>query len=512
MNRRRFHIYVSLPGCVTGATSEALSQLARQHSLLLVTRLRIWNEYAAASRTLRAYLDANVAQPQVVAPLICESLLHKLRQLQTPQAQATTPYRGLLLLGVGADGGGPHEHRMVCACFALADATTPVYEIATAAHLEAAAASEATTIEYAGLPRLCSAGAAVADLPPALEICAWKDALVLQRCAELSENTRTGRSFVGMHAVPLLSEADAMEHFQREPYVVSPKRDGERRLLYLATDYVAYSITRNTRVIPIVFWQHPQTSSSISYAAGRAWTPESLLDVEIIDGADDRLRRIVVLDVLAWGGVCLRRRPLFDRLGVNGIQDWLRYYGAGTGAQLVELQRYLPLEDLEAAMTSIVEPIVSRATASMEATLGPVDGLMFTPVQAEYRLGRSNTLLKWKEPEACTADFRYDPSTDRFTVLADDGSGAEEEIATDSGWVKCGGGGERPSAPGIWECRWSETAATWIAVKPRTDKSHPNTAAAVRSLALLSSTVGQFTGAQLIDVLRRRRRVFPAKK
>lgn len=85
------------------------------------------------------------------------------------------------------------------------------------------------------------------------------------------------------------------------------------------------------------------------------------------------------------------------------------------------------------------------------------DGLIFTPVDEEIRMGTHRTLFKWKPREKCTVDFILHQgylciqNDSRFERVQEFYNGAEGSI-----------------------CECAFDGQTWTPVMTRVDKSHPN--------------------------------------
>ena len=84
------------------------------------------------------------------------------------------------------------------------------------------------------------------------------------------------------------------------------------------------------------------------------------------------------------------------------------------------------------------------------------DGLIFTPVNEDIRMGTHRTLFKWKPREKCTVDFIF-----RDGHLCIQNDSRLEKVQSGHG-----------TDGSIYECVFD--GRTWVSVGTRTDKSHPN--------------------------------------
>lgn len=211
---------------------------------------------------------------------------------------------------------------------------------------------------FSGLPQGCTRMTPLSAAP------------VLEKMMKLSESRRRTTSFPGSHPVNVTE--NNVHLLGEQEYAVSPKIDGTRFLL-VVHDGHAFFVTRKLDVFVC-----PEEDE----CCFDSWD-ESLFDCEVTpDGC------VVILDVINSCGSCVRSLGLVERLQT----------GCDFSAQMKRIwddcvvQEYHHMCHLPSVLEELDEP--------------GVDGLVFTPVRSSYRLGKNESLLKYKDPFAeCTVDL-----------------------------------------------------------------------------------------------------------
>jgi len=226
-------------------------------------------------------------------------------------------------------------------------------------------------------------------------------ARAVQLSLEWSLSARKWRQFCGTHPVSLTRQS-IVEYLKRpgSRYVVSAKLDGTRYFL-LTHEATMWFIDRNTHV-----WQGPRNPRLLGPYDG------ALLDVELCYGGcggagggdTDAAPLLYVVDAVAWGRRSIRDLPLEKRLQrVAPLVQFLQGNVRARDFFRVEVQEYAPMN---AAAECVKRYVGRQREEEAGGRESPFDGLVFTPSEGGYALGRSFTLLKWKPPRKNTVDLQ----------------------------------------------------------------------------------------------------------
>lgn len=220
---------------------------------------------------------------------------------------------------------------------------------------------------------------------------AISSARIVQLSLAYADSKILTRQFCGTHPVSVTLQS--LPEMRQKPYCVSKKLDGVRYFLILV-DATMWFMDRSARV-----WEGPSHSAFGLF-------DHSLLDVEVC-GFDGELS-LVVLDIVCAMGLSVRGRDFYGRLSagktiVNQMRKCCeRYFG-------VTMQHYIPVHRV-------------HQEGALRQDESKYDGLVFTPIKSNYRLGRTMSLLKWKPPDKSTVDVVWlEEEPFSAYVLSDDG-------------------------------------------------------------------------------------------
>ncbi|KAK6341299.1 Dcp1p-Dcp2p decapping enzyme complex alpha subunit [Orbilia brochopaga] len=215
---------------------------------------------------------------------------------------------------------------------------------------------------------------------------------------------RTNTSFPG--AQPVSFATRHIEELHNEDYYVCEKTDGIRCLLYCThgdteDSEAYYLIDRKNDYYYVQGLHYPKTQEDWS-----SFHTDTLIDGElVIDEKKDgrQVLKFLVFDCLMMDGQLLIQRPLDKRLGYFR-ENFFKPYEALCKAFPDEMQYfpfYLQFKTMELSyalpkMFDLILPNLQHGN----------DGLIFTAVNAEYRFGTDEKILKWKPADENSVDFR----------------------------------------------------------------------------------------------------------
>lgn len=217
---------------------------------------------------------------------------------------------------------------------------------------------------------------------------------------------------------PISVERFHFRNLRAKRYFVCEKTDGVRHFLVCFTD------SQNRKICALV-------NRSFQFTLWPLTIPrDTLLDGELIGDS------FIVHDAVCIQGEDLRKMDLATRL-----------------SRAVSLSQIIVPSRLKVS----VKPMHDLKEIA-KINLGEnTDGLIFTPVDEEIRMGTHRTMFKWKPREKCTVDF----------ILRD----GHLCIQNDSRLERI-----QPHFTGaegtIYECVFD--GQTWTPIVTRIDKSHPN--------------------------------------
>jgi adenylate kinase family enzyme len=240
------------------------------------------------------------------------------------------------------------------------------------------------------------------------------NALVTQACMDLVGlgDQRLRRRFVGSHPVSL--QRVHLKSLESHPYLVSRKLDGDRVLLFFHGPASLWALKRNFDV------HHHAIACDVNYSG-------TLLDAELLITGGGGISYCII-DALAFRGELLIRRPLLQRL--EAVRALCPLLARILVARDVFLQRYYAMPDLR---------MIASGGSSGMLPHDPrfrTDGLVFTPQELPYRLGRDKNAYKWKPCDSNTADLMVlslPPVSDGRIGLGVRKTYEEEEVADGSG-------------------------------------------------------------------------------
>ena len=241
---------------------------------------------------------------------------------------------------------------------------------------------------------------------------------------------------------PVSIERKHFEILKNEPYVVCEKTDGVRHALVCTTfngTPVAAFLNRALQVQPIKI-----NIPTIHYNG-------TVLDGELVDG-----NLFMIYDAMQVHGEILMKKNLLERLEfaskfVKKVKN---------DSIKIKLKKFFVKDDIEELVNKHI-PQLSYKT----------DGLVFTPVKDEVRIGTHETMFKWKPRDMNTIDFQLKWRGDRWGLYIQDRGilifQSEIQHIHDDPWLL---------EDNILECQYmiDDRIPWWKPVGIRTDKHHPN--------------------------------------
>ena len=232
---------------------------------------------------------------------------------------------------------------------------------------------------------------------------------------------------------PVSIERCMIAQLSTEPYWAGAKTDGQRLLLLAVTlegVQLCVLIDRALRMF-VVGGELP----TVGFEG-------SLLDGELVECSDGKWR-FYVFDAVHLSGVPMGGLPFSVRMSF--VRSWLRDMGRG-------------LDGIELVPKHFVRYGLDKLACATDI---PADGLIFVPENDEYKTFRNDKLLKWKDEQQHTVDFKVDGV--KLTVLnrgklVEKGKLPAESAAAFNGKIV--------------ECKMK--GGVWKVVKVRTDKTAPN--------------------------------------
>ncbi|RYP08071.1 hypothetical protein DL765_008927 [Monosporascus sp. GIB2] len=217
-----------------------------------------------------------------------------------------------------------------------------------------------------------------------------------------------GRNQLGFPgAQPVSFTRKHLDELRRQDYYVCEKSDGIRYLLYLTEDEnggeIHYLIDRKND-----YWFINAGNLHFPTPAGeQTFHKATLLDGElVIDdlGSGRKEPRYLVFDCLVMDGQVLMSRELSKRLGYFQEQifkpydDLLKKYPEERGFQPF----FIGMKDMQVAygVQHVFDHVIRKLRHGN-------DGLIFTCLRSEYKAGTDPHILKWKEADENTIDFRW---------------------------------------------------------------------------------------------------------
>ena len=241
---------------------------------------------------------------------------------------------------------------------------------------------------------------------------------------------------------PVSIERKHFEILKNEPYVVCEKTDGVRHALvctiFNGTPVAAF-LNRALQVQPIKI-----NIPTIHYNG-------TVLDGELVDG-----NLFMIYDAMQVHGEILMKKNLLERLEfaskfVKKVKN---------DSIKIKLKKFFVKDDIEELVNKHI-PQLSYKT----------DGLVFTPVKDEVRIGTHETMFKWKPRDMNTIDFQLKWRGDRWGLYIQD-----RGILVFQSEIQHNPGNPWLVEDNILECQYmiDDRIPWWMPVGLRTDKHHPN--------------------------------------
>ena len=241
---------------------------------------------------------------------------------------------------------------------------------------------------------------------------------------------------------PVSIERKHFEILKNEPYVVCEKTDGVRHALVCTTfngTPVAAFLNRALQVQPIKL-----NIPKINYTG-------TVLDGELVDG-----NLFMIYDVMQTNGENLMKKNLLERLEL--VSKFVKK--VKNDSIKIKLKKFFVKDDIEELVKQHI-PTLSYKT----------DGLVFTPVKDEVRIGTHETMFKWKPRDMNTIDFQLKWRGDKWGMYIQD-----RGILVFQSEIQHTPGNPWLVEDNILECRYmiDDRIPWWMPVGLRTDKHHPN--------------------------------------
>ena len=219
---------------------------------------------------------------------------------------------------------------------------------------------------------------------------------------------------------PISIEKKHIQLLSKNEYLVCEKTDGVRHFLVCFTD------SQNRKICALV-------NRSFDYTLYPLTIPrDTLLDGELLGNT------FIIHDAVCIKGEDVRKKTLTERLV---------YANAVTKA-------IIPISTLTVVCKKMI-PYSQMASLKLgEKT----DGVIFTPVNEQVRMGTHITLFKWKPRDRITIDFYV--KNGNFCIQHESKMLVVQKYP------------EHSDKEGIYECSYD--GDIWEPIMKRTDKSHPN--------------------------------------
>lgn len=258
--------------------------------------------------------------------------------------------------------------------------------------------------------------------------------------SQISQISQNGLMMLGPQ--PDTLQQNHLTKVMSKMYAVSPKLDGERRLLFVNDKGYIYLIDRNHKIT-----KHAKAKPS-NVVLG------CVLDGEFLKKSPPEFH---VFDILAHGGTDLRENIKFGLLERLEIMHKVLENLRTSSEDLMIFPKKHYTSDKMMYLESLSEGGLPNG----------VDGLIFTPVHEPLPLRiRWQSLFKWKPPQFQTIDFQI---CNGKACVSDVGNQLIPfEPAAGSHF-------DDPSLEGcVVECIYDQEKSKWIVSKLRYDKQKPN--------------------------------------
>jgi len=227
-------------------------------------------------------------------------------------------------------------------------------------------------------------------------------ARIVQLSLDWADSSRQWRQFCGSHPVSLTRESLSGQLAPNAArYVVSAKLDGTRYFLLVCNGSMWF-VDRNTHV-----WCGPKNKRALRNFEG------FMGDVELCDGdANGGVPVLFFIDLVAINCRSVRNQYLQTRLDL--MNNFVKMLVPLKAHFTVRMQTYHSFGPSGGWAGQATIEQLGKAWRSHDPSASPFDGLVFTPSQGFYALGRSFSLLKWKPPEKNTVDLQINTTSGSF--------------------------------------------------------------------------------------------------
>lgn len=248
--------------------------------------------------------------------------------------------------------------------------------------------------------------------------------------------SKMSSAFPGSMPIPMYKHH--LNNLKKFKYTISEKLDGERHLLVFANN-VIYFLNRKCE-----FAEIGKCNSDYN---------DTVIDGELMED-----NTYMVFDAFCMNGSnTSRMKSHYDRLykkkkGYYDIYHYTDYVNENTKFK-ASVKQFIDVQDY------------CRGTASFTGTSFPCDGYIFTPSYSSIHFGTDTRLLKWKDSETLTCDFKY--TSENNLVVYDSISMNERvvgQLSSCENEVKEGD---------IIECKY-DSNDSWKFIKFRRDKNKCN--------------------------------------
>lgn len=251
--------------------------------------------------------------------------------------------------------------------------------------------------------------------------------------------SKMSSAFPGSMPIPLYKHH--FNNLKKFKYTVSEKLDGVRHLLVFV-DETIYLLNRKCEFIQI----------------GKC-TPEynnTVIDGELLE--DQMGNYFMIFDSFCMNGSnTSRMKSHYDRLykkkkGTYDIYYYTDYVNAHTNYK-VSVKQFIDVQDY------------CRGSVVFSQTSFPCDGYIFTPSYSSIHFGTDTRLLKWKDSETLTCDFKY---TSENNLVVWDSISMNERVVGKLVYSE-----EDVKEGDIIECKY-DSNDEWRFIKFREDKNKCN--------------------------------------
>ncbi|XP_065565375.1 mRNA-capping enzyme-like isoform X2 [Artemia franciscana] len=306
-----------------------------------------------------------------------------------------------------------------------------------------------------------------------VELCNWK-----------KRNTFPG-------AQPVSMTRENIKLLRDSNYAITWKADGTRYMMLIQEDKV-YLADRDFAIFKVV---------AKFYSRGLEPLRDTLLDGEFVTdkskekGVDGRtieveIYNFLIYDIISYNGDNVGEQFFWERLDFIQKRIMDPREEAKRNKLIIKGKESFGIRKKEYFQLRKKEKVF-KGGSFIRQVAHDTDGLIFQPVDEPYTFGQWNTLLKWKEPEHNSVDFRLKIVEERGLGMLPQKKGylmvmeSGKEVRFGLHHIDLKGQKELKEMNGkIIECRvvGGPNGPVWQFMRPRTDKSFPNASSTAESV------------------------------